>query len=99
MNYLQQDALKKLYEASIDASVAQKMSQRELEKAQAELDKWTRRYKLALDANREDLIPHARYQKQHFEEIVSRFQNIVHGQSLQLDRIKSNFIENDFSAF
>lgn len=91
MNYLQQDALEKLRKATIDASVAQKKAQRDFEEAQIELYKWTKRHKLAIDANREDLILHARYEKERCKETVSRLENIVDGQTLQLNRIKRNY--------
>lgn len=91
MNYLQQDALEKLRKATIDASVAQKKAQRDFEEAQIELYKWTNRHKLAIDANREDLILHARYEKERCKEIVSRLKNIVDGQTLQLNKMKKNY--------
>ncbi len=91
MNSLQQDALEKLRKATIDASVAQKMAQRNFEEAQIELYKWTKRHKLAIDANREDLIAHARYEKERCKETVSRLKNLVDGQTLQLNKIKRNY--------
>jgi phage shock protein A len=91
MNYLQHDALEKLRKATIEASVAQKKAQRDFEEAQIELYKWTNRHKLAIDANRKDLIPHARYEKERCKEIVSRLKNIVDGQTLQLNKMKKNY--------
>lgn len=91
MNHLQQDALEKLRKATIDASVAQKMAQRNFEEAQIELYKWTKRHKLAIDANREDLISHAIYEKERCKEIVSRLKNIVDGQTLQLNKMKRSY--------
>jgi phage shock protein A len=91
MNYSQQDALEKLRKATIDASVAQKKAQRDFEEAQIELYKWTKRHKLAIDANRKDLIPHARYEKERCKEVVSRLKNIVDGQTLQLNKMNKNY--------
>ncbi len=91
MNYSQQDALEKLRKATIDASVAQKKAQRDFEEAQIELYKWTKRHKLAIDANRKDLIIHAKYEKERCKEIVSKLKNFVDRQTSQLNQIKRNY--------
>lgn len=88
MNYLQQDALKKLREATVNANVAQKIALRNFEKAQAELDEWTKRYELALQQNNKTLISQAKFQKERYQAIPDRLLNLVEEQQPQLDNIK-----------
>ena len=88
MNYLQQDALKKLREATISANAAQKIARRNFEKAQAELDKWTKQYELALQQSNKTLISQAKFQKERYQAIADRLQNLVEEQQPQLDNIK-----------
>ncbi len=91
MNYLQQDALKKLREATISASVAQKNARRDFEKAQAELDEWTKRYELALQQSNKTLASQAKFQKERYQAIVDRLKNLIEEQQPQIDNIKGKF--------
>jgi phage shock protein A len=58
-----QNALENLRAATASVSTAQKIAQRDYAQAQAETDKWSRRYKLALKEGRKDLAPQAKFQK------------------------------------
>ncbi|MEB3216372.1 MAG: hypothetical protein VKN72_09075 [Nostocales cyanobacterium 94392] len=89
MNYLQQDALEKLRKAAINASVAQKIALRDFEKAQAELDKWTKRYELALQESNKALASQAKYQKERYQAIADRLKNLIQ-QQVTLTLIKNN---------
>ena len=88
MNYLQQDALKKLREATISASVAQKNARRDFEKAQAELDEWTKRYELALQESNKASASQAKFQKERYQAIADRLKNLIEEQQPQIDNIK-----------
>ena len=88
MNYLQQDALKKLREAAIIARAAQKNARRDFEKAQAELDEWTKRYELALQQGNKTITNQAKFQKESYQAIADRLKNLIDEQQPQLDNIK-----------
>lgn len=85
-----QDALGQLRKASASVSAAQKIAHRDYQQAQAELDKWTRRYKLALKEGSQDLVSQAKFQKERYEAIVSRLKTLIDEQTPQLDTIKRN---------
>ncbi len=88
MNYLQQDALEKLRKATVNVNAAQKIALRNFEKAQAQLYEWTKRYQLALQQNNQTLISEAKFQKERYQAIADRLQNLVEEQQPQLDNIK-----------
>ncbi len=92
--YLQQDALEKLHSAMVTACTAKNLARKEYLQAQAELDKWKKRYQLAISANLEHLIPHANYQKQCCEEIARKLKNIYEEQTLQFNQTQRKF--NDY---
>ncbi|MBH8555839.1 PspA/IM30 family protein [Nostocaceae cyanobacterium CENA357] len=85
-----QNALKNLRAATASVSTAQKIAQRDYAQAQAEADKWSRRYKLALKEGREDLAPQAKFQKERYQAIASRLKTLIDDQTPQLDTIKNN---------
>ncbi len=89
-NQLSQDALQKLRQGASHSSAAQKIAQRDYAKAQAEADKWERRYKLALKEGREDLVSPALFQKERYQAIANRLKKLVNEQTQQVETIKSS---------
>ncbi|AFY41293.1 PspA/IM30 family protein [Nostoc sp. PCC 7107] len=90
-NDSRQNALNKLREGTIHASAAQKIAQRDYAQAQAQADKWTARYQLALQEGREDLIPQAKFQKERYQAIASRLKNLVEEQQPKVENLKVSF--------
>ena len=88
---LQQGALGKLRKATNSANAAQKIAQKNLEEAQAELDKWTKRYELALQRNDKSLANKVKFQKERYQATVYRLKKLVIEQQPQLEKIKANF--------
>lgn len=78
-------ALGNLHAATSSAMAAQKIAQRDYDQAQAEADKWERRYQLALKENREDLAHHAQFQKERHKAIAGRLKSLVAQQAPQVD--------------
>lgn len=88
---LQHDTLEKLRKATIHGNAAQKIAQRDFEKAQAELEKWTKRYELALQENNKELANKAKFQKERYQAIADSLIKLVIEQQPQLDKIKAKF--------
>ena len=86
---LQQDALEQLRKATIHGNAAQKIAKRDFEKAQAELEKWTKKYELALQDNNKQLASQAKFQKERYQAITHRLRDVVGEQKPQLYTIKA----------
>ena len=85
-----QDALAKLRRATASASAAQKIAMRDYEQAQAEADKWERRYQLAVKEGCEDMARKAEFQKERYKATATRLKALVDQQKPQLDTLKCN---------
>lgn len=90
-NDSRQNALSKLREAAIDAIAAQKIAQQNYDQAQAEADRWEKRYQLALKEGRQDLIRKAKFQKERYQAIAHRLKTIVEEQKPRVEKIKTTF--------
>lgn len=85
-----QVAIRALHQATTGAMAAQKIAQRDYEQAQAEADKWKRRYGLALKEGREDLARKAQLQNERYKAIACRLKTLVDQQIPQVDAMKHN---------
>ncbi|PMB13421.1 hypothetical protein CEN47_28730 [Fischerella thermalis CCMEE 5319] len=85
-----QQVLSKIIEAKARISVAETIEQRDYHNALAEFYKWARRYELALQENRQDLISYAKFQMERHEAIAKRLAKLLGEQMPQLDTLKQN---------
>jgi hypothetical protein len=93
--YSQYSQVKKsLIEANARINYAQTIANRDYLESLAELEKWTKRYKLALENNRHDLISSAKFQMEKYEAIAKRLSTLCNKEMPNLDNIhgKLNYL-------
>jgi phage shock protein A len=81
------DAELALAEAKIKVYFAKTIAQKEYLEALTELDKWTKRYKLAFNQNRHDLIDPVKIQIEKYYALAKRLANICDEQMPHLNDI------------
>ncbi|RAM52292.1 MAG: hypothetical protein C6Y22_06270 [Hapalosiphonaceae cyanobacterium JJU2] len=89
-----QQALNKIVEAKARISIAETTAQRDYQNALAEFYKWARRYELAIQENRQDLISHAKFQMERHEAIAKRLAKLLGEQMPHLNTLKEKVRRN-----
>lgn len=69
---------------------AQTITKRDYHQAQAEADKWEKRYQLSLEAEREDLVQEARFRKDVFVKTACNLEALLNEQTERLATLRIN---------